>query len=494
LGVILVLTVRAAEYFDYAARAITFPFVLDYGEGIVWQQALLIPGPEMYGDITQLPFIVFHYTPLYHLSVRALAAIAGTDLLATGRVVTLAFTVAIAVLAGAVVNAAMWEILPTSARVIGGAISGLMVLTYHPVQDWAVLMRVDMLAIGSTMAGVYLAILAGQRAVVLSAAILMFVLAVYTKQTELAAPMAAMLVAVVVNARSALKATGFGLLIGSAAFTILELKSGGRFWHHIFEYNLNSFSFHGMARNLRAQQPEALGVLLGVLAFAYLWYNEIISIASLNFEGWVDALRRSRSLRALMTISLWFLFASVQLVSVGKWGSTTNYFIEWMCITTLPTGMVASLAWARATIGNATARFAGLAGVLVSLVLAAHALYRPIDELPIVDDLNGIAVRNQLVKLIRENPKPSLSEDMGLLLRAGQAVPIEPAIFDDLAARGIWDERPFLHLIQARAFGLIILQEPEDEAFTSAVANAVRNYYPVMERRGDYIVRHVLEP
>ena len=165
-----------------------------------------------------------------------------------------------------------------------------------------------------------------------------------------------------------------------------------------------------------------------------------------------------------------------------------------MCITTLPTGMVASLAWARATIGNATARFAGLAGVLVSLVLAAHALYRPIDELPIVDDLNGIAVRNQLVKLIRENPKPSLSEDMGLLLRAGQAVPIEPAIFDDLAARGIWDERPFLHLIQARAFGLIILQEPEDEAFTSAVANAVRNYYPVMERRGDYIVRHVLEP
>jgi len=36
-------------------QSIQYPYGLEYGEGIVWQQALLIPGPRMYGDI-----ITFH--------------------------------------------------------------------------------------------------------------------------------------------------------------------------------------------------------------------------------------------------------------------------------------------------------------------------------------------------------------------------------------------------------------------------------------------------
>jgi len=227
LGVILVLIVRAAEYLGYAARAITFPFELNYSEGIVWQQALLIPGSRMYGDITQFPFIVFHYTPLYHLVVRAIATV-GIDPLAAGRGATVAATIAIAVLAGAIAFTAMQKIVSTNARIVGATVGGLMVLTYQPLQESAVLMRADMLAIAFSIAGVYLAILAGERTIILCAAILMFVLAVYTKQTEISAPMAAMLVATVVNARSALKSAAFGLLIGGAAFIILELEHGRR--------------------------------------------------------------------------------------------------------------------------------------------------------------------------------------------------------------------------------------------------------------------------
>jgi hypothetical protein len=50
-----------------AGAVLAYPFG-DYGEGIVWQQALLIPGPRMYGPIDHLPFIVFHYPPVYHLA------------------------------------------------------------------------------------------------------------------------------------------------------------------------------------------------------------------------------------------------------------------------------------------------------------------------------------------------------------------------------------------------------------------------------------------
>lgn len=499
LGMLLVLIVRAAEYLGYAARAITFPFELEYAEGIVWQQALLIPGPRMYGDITQFPFLVFHYTPVYHLVVRALATL-GIDPLAAGRGTTAAATIAIAILAGAISSTAMREIVPTNARVIGATLSSLMVFTYHPVQEWAVTMRVDMLAIAFSIAGVYLAILAGPRTLILCAAMLMFVLAVYTKQTELSAPMAAVLVAIVVNVRSALTASAFGLLIGGAAFIILELSTGGGFWHHVFEYNIhNRFHRYLIKEAILRQKPDCLGVLAGVMAFAFLWWTEVTSILARNLYGWVDSIRQSRWLRALVILSLWFLLASAQLVSIGKLGAADNYFIEWMCISTVPIGMVVSLAWERAAIGDKVVRFAGWAELLLSLALAAHALHRPLSSNRAVDDLNVIADRVHLVNLIRENPKPSLSEDMVLLLRAGRAVPIEPAIFAELTATGVWDQRPFLKLVEDHAFGLIILQDQGvqdqvDARFTSEVAHAIQNSYPLIEHVGYYIVRRALAP
>src|SRR5258708_19202247 len=117
------------------------------------------------------PFFWFHYTPVYHLAVRAVAAL-GVDPLAAGRGVTLAAAIAIAVLAGSIVFTAMREIGSTSARVAGAVAAGLMVLTYHPVQQWAVAMRVDLLAIAFSIAGGYLAFVAVQRTLIRWAAIL----------------------------------------------------------------------------------------------------------------------------------------------------------------------------------------------------------------------------------------------------------------------------------------------------------------------------------
>ena len=451
----------------------------------------------MYGDITQFPFIVFHYPPVYHLVVRVIAAF-DIDQLAAGRGTTMAATIAIAVLAGGIASTAMREIASSDARIVGAMVSGLMLFTYHPVQVWAVMMRVDMLAISFSMAGIYLTILAGQRTIVLCPAVLMFLLSVYTKQTELSAPIAAILVSIVVSARSTLKASLFGLLVGGVAFIILQLNTGGGFWHHIFVYNINRFIFYQIVELILEQKGDALGVLVGVLAFAYLWWTEGNAILKHNVRGWVDALRKSRRLRALMVTSLWFGLATAQLVSLGKSGAALNYLIEWMCITTVPTGMVVGLAWDKAATGNKDVRFAGFAGLVVSLALAKHVLHLPLAKFPLVDDPSGIALRSHLVALIHESSKPSLSEDMTLLLRAGQAVPIEPAIFAELTITGVWDQRLFLKLIENHYFGLIITKKQEqiDEGgrFTREVASAITDYYPLNEYMGNYIVRRDRDP
>jgi hypothetical protein len=303
-----------------------------------------------------------------------------------------------------------------------------------------------------------------------------------------------MLVAAVVNARSALKASAFGLLIGGAAFIILQLSTGGGFWHHVFEYNIHTrFYFQQVIEWILSQKPDALGVLVGIMAFAFLWWTEATASLARNLNGWVDAIRQSRR-RALVIVSLWFVLASAQLVSVGKWGIGSNYFIEWLCITTVPTGMVASLAWERVAIRDEVVRFAGSAGLLLSLAVAEHAVHRPLFTYRIVDDPNGIAARVHLVNLIRKNPRPTPMYDMVLLVRAGQEVPLEPVIFNNLTATGIWDQRPFLKLIQDHAFGLIILAQRGGEVFTSEIESAVQNNYPLIEHVGNYIVCRPLEP
>ena len=79
LGVaIMIMSLHFAEYLRYAISSVDYRYETFDAEGIVWQQAMLIPGPRMYGDITQYPFIVFHYPPVYHLLSRALSLLGCT--------------------------------------------------------------------------------------------------------------------------------------------------------------------------------------------------------------------------------------------------------------------------------------------------------------------------------------------------------------------------------------------------------------------------------
>lgn len=69
-----------------------WPYELDYGEGIVWQQTNMMFTDRAYGAIDGVPGIVFHYTPLYHVMTRGLSEVTGTDMLYAGRLVSIIST------------------------------------------------------------------------------------------------------------------------------------------------------------------------------------------------------------------------------------------------------------------------------------------------------------------------------------------------------------------------------------------------------------------
>ena len=214
------LLIAGLLYFAWAevrrARAVlAYPFGVDYGEGIVWQQALLIPGPRMYGSIDHLPFIVFHYPPVYHLASRAVMAF-GVDPLAAGRIVSLAATAVIAISIAWLVAAELAGRVGRSAVLIGALTGALLPLSLGPVETWFDRMRVDMLAIALAFVGVAFVVRSERQPAWLALAMPAFVLSIYTRQTELAAPASALLVLLLVRPRATILAGIGGAVLGSA--------------------------------------------------------------------------------------------------------------------------------------------------------------------------------------------------------------------------------------------------------------------------------------
>ena len=107
------------------------------------------------------------------------------------------------------------------------------------------------------------------------------------------------------------------------------------------------------------------------------------------------------------------------------------------------------------------------------------------------------ARRFEAAAFVANESGPVLTDDPDLALLANKRVEFEP-IFTLLALQGIWDEAPILNVIQARQFGLVVLQEPLDappgppmsERFTENVRTALQGAYtPAGQIAGYWLYR-----
>lgn len=479
-GVLLALAIHFSFYLRYALTAVLFPFELDYGEGIVWQQALLIPG-KLYGDITHYPFIVFHYPPLYHLTVRAAAAL-GADALLAGRAISLLCTLLTAGLVGALSYDVAGRQRGRTAGLIGSAVAGLTVFCYWPVVCWSPMFRVDMLAIMLSFLGVWLA---GRRWLVL--AVLAFVLAIFTKQTSITAPLAVMFVALATDRRAALKAYGLGLLFGLSVLLLLTVLTDGGFVRHLLFYNLNRFSLSAAVASVLEEWPQALFLVLAAGGIVAGWRG--LGEFALSMDRHVAA-------RLLAVLTLWLMLATAMLATLGKSGAKLNYMIDWMCIWSVFIGVLVTsvLGWLLAAAPTSLRDKRMVVAMLVPIALLAQ-----VNVMPTARDYYGEdpEQRRQLADLVARLGTiagPVLSDDMVLLLRAAKPVPWEPAIFAELASTGRWDERLIIDMINARTFAWIITRgragdEMYDSRFTPAVDRAIREAYPRTEQQAGRTLR-----
>jgi hypothetical protein len=484
-ALVAVLLYRAFEFARTGFAAIRYPWGLDYGEGIVWQQARFIFTPEAYGPIDRFPAIVFHYTPLYHAVTSLVAGTFGTDELATGRAISLLSTLVAALASGALAAMLVEGRHRKQGRWLAACGASLIVLSYVPVIDWAPLMRVDMLAIALSLLGLVAAFQSIERPRLMLVASLLFVAGIYTKQTAIAAPVATFAVLLATRPKLALQGIATCTALGMAALIVLSWLTDGGFYRHVFLYNVNRADLSRLSWIMYAAAAHAIYAALA---------------------GWMVARRvgklrgRYRTFRALRTagsgdirllIALaYFAVTTVMLLTVVKSGSSINYFLEW-CFAMAIFVAAGLQEQPPAEAGTIQVRNVLAVGIPLGLLLQAtittgHAF-----------DTNGNGRRARELAVLSQQiaaaPKPVISEDMVLLLRSGQNVLWEPAIFAELSNTGIWDSRPFVKRIREHEFAFVIASGQRGEArfdncYNADVAAAFEAAYPVKERLAGYVI------
>ncbi len=478
LGIVAV-AVRLALFLVNGAFAVHYPYELDYGEGIVWEQADLMLAGKGYGDITAFPFIVFHYPPVFHLAASGVNALLPGDWLAAARQVSLLATLAAAALCAWFVTLASTR---DDDRLTGMALAVVLFVSTGPVIIWSALARVDMIALALTLGGLTVGIRSLERPRLLPLAALLFVLAVYARQTMVFAPAALFGTMLLVRPKQALKGIGWAMLFGLVIMAVMMALTGGRFVQHIFLYNVNRFSLENLQRM----------VDLGFLVQPHHW---LLVVASAGFLAWTTLRSRDPADAATGTagfairVALAYLLVSLlSLALVAKLGSNVNYFVDLCAAGALLAGAATARFRARALPTHDLGKLLPPALLMVlamTTVITIPQTHRKHAEVRL-----PLAVLDREVAAIRAADKPVITDDMVLVKKAGKNVVWETAIFTELAWAGMWDERLMLDRIARGEFAYIRTlgtgRSPYDGRYRPDVIATIDRAYPVVVRQGRY--------
>jgi len=434
---------------------------LTYGESWLLDGARQIArGDGLYASPDHVPLMQIAYTPVYYALIGLLIRVFGDSAYTLGRAVSLAAT-----LVGAAALA--WSTRRiTSSWPFGLLAAGLLLTQNVTVLLWGSLERVDALALALTLVG--LALFTDERRL---AAALMFVLAFFTKQTYVVAPIACG-ISLWPCRRELVRFVPLVLGGVGVGVAVAVWRTDGWFWWHIVTSNAN--------------QPDldTFAILIG----SFLQFNGLPVLAALASLLLPCGLRER-------VWRLYFVGSLLELLTVAKLGASSNYWLE----ASAATAALLALGAHRLSREHVT-RLVGpvvLAGALLIAVPAYQAtatelsgialeVLRPATPryLSLVADVGSDPYRvdARLVEEIAREPGALLTDNSGLAVAAGKRIEYEFQIFQLLRVEGLWSETPILDAIAQRRFSLVALMHPldgpvETTRWSPAIQSAVQSNY-----------------
>ncbi|MGH2521709.1 MAG: hypothetical protein ACRDH2_04310, partial [Anaerolineales bacterium] len=505
-------------YGHYAISLFRFPFDYDQGEGFeLYDTVLHARGEWPYRDSQDFPFYTSIYPPVFHLMTVPLVWAFGPQLW-TGRAVGFVASLIAA-------SAIGWGVWRASGNKIVATFSGLAFLasnyTFHigPLfrQHMAMVMfeTLTIVALAQMDFGLpdredpekdrkifaparplqELAPLRFNRAGWLG---LIFMLAAgYTKQLALATVLAGLAFLFLRGPRRALLA-GLGLA-GVAGGLFLWINHATNGWWHvsIIRANINTFD------------------LAQALSFYRQWIQLHLIIVTVAFSRLVYEIYFTR----LSAYAVWLAFALANGALSGKFGAGESYFVTATAAACALSGIALASVWACSK--EWPKRWAIPLALAIPVLYLTQArltlhtytegpIYGPIARALGVSSAAGyydsqgytqlgprpkdvdVEAGYAIAELARRAPGPVFSEEAGFMFVAGKPVVTNPFPQLVMYQAGLFDPTNEIRMINARAFGLVILRA---QFYPPPVLQALgANYQPKAEIRMNGFLYRILEP
>lgn len=475
-------------YLIYAIELFRFPFDYDQGEGFELMDTIYFSRGEWpYRDNDAYPFYSSNYPPLFHIAIVPLVWLFGPHYW-TGRLVSFLGTLITAAAIGYAVQRA-------GRRPWISLISGLAFLASNYVYHVGPLFRQHMfMVMFETLAVVLLAVTiereekdGRRRNGALLGVMALLLAAGYTKQLAYATVAAVFIFLFLRNPRRAvLWAVPFAAITG-LIFLAINAATDGQWLLNTITANLNPF-VPGQAEGLFRQWFH-LHTLLVAVAAVYALYQLYATRLSIY--------------------AIWFVVATVNSVTAGKWGAGESYFATAIAAACILSGQAFShllgYAGQRPWRNDATSRWvSALLPALIallylwqaerlfhlpthmpSLAAIAQALGRPTEvmiapqtscsaprppeAIPYVDaagvsllgrppNAADTAAGKQIAALIAQGDTAAFSEDAGFNLFLGREVVTNPTQLLNLYNNNAVDLTAMIDMLNRQAFDTIVLR------------------------------------
>jgi hypothetical protein len=410
------------------------PWSRDYGEGCTLAMAQLLAARGNYfPDLTDYPFLVSNYPPVYVALVALGQVVLGPSLLFPRLLALLSLLGLLAVL----------FVTLRRLLVAWGPAVALTLIFVMPwfVTTWAALARVDATAILLSLAGLAIVLHRGPVAKAWPA-LPLFWLAFFTKQNALVAPAAVLLHLGLGRDRRLFARALLGYALPLVAlFGLLVLATRGGAWNHLVLYTAAAPYEWGRLGESYGRMAVVAAPLLALVAGGLLA---------------APAAFREGPGRILL---LYFGLNALAFATIAKGGAAQNYFWEpWLATVLLAAWALRSLreraAWVRTLWPALLAVAAAVASYAYpSLQRLPHALRRPENAEEFV----------ALTRLVHEARGPVLSENLSVLVLDRRPVLLEPFGIQLIAERGLFDTGRLVRDCESSRFALVVTERRMEE-------------------------------
>lgn len=405
-------------YILHACQYILYPYQLDYGEGyMLYYASLLAHGHSIYPNLPNYPFIPGLYPPLYPLLCAPFVKIFGLSFVA-GRTIS--------AVSALLIGLVIYRIVSFISDQRSGLVASLFFFASTFVFLTTAWYREDTLGLLFSLTGVFFIIKhAKDKAVYLS--IPFFLLAVFTKQSYLLAPVVSIIYLIFKDKRLGLKIGGLFIIIGASIFIILNHLTSGQFY-------LQTISYQSFAPVLQLVVQRYGDFLSGHLIIFCLAF--ILATYTLLQRKW-------------KLLSLYFFAAAIAAVTVGRPGASSYYFLELIAVCSILAGLAYHRFYPQIKKGS-------LAGFFISVLLLTQLTifsHGPYDHLA-----KDLKTNEQISSLIQSTSGQVLTEDAGQALLNGKNLYIEWFMATQLNMQGKWDQSTFIDELQSKKYSLIILK------------------------------------